>query len=359
MRSFVHTQPSTRVVFGTGTFDRLADEVRGVGARALVVSTPGRHQLADEAGRGLGVLLAGLFTEAMMHVPIENARAAREAAARVDADCAVAIGGGSAIGVAKAIALERTLPIVAVPTTYSGSEMTPIYGLTEGGVKRSGRDVRVRPGTVLYDPALTVSLPPRVSGSSGMNAIAHAVEALYAANATPISSLLAAEAIRALARSLPVVVKAPANLDGRADALYGAWLAGSALAIASMSLHHKLCHALAGAFNLPHAELHAVVLPHATAFNAETAPEAMRTIADALHVPEAAQGLYDLAVAIGAPLSLEEIGMPEDGLDFAAQLTVRNPYDNPRPIDQDGVRALLDDAYYGRRPAAASALRAR
>ena len=295
-----------------------------------------------------------------MHVPIENARRAREAAARVDADCAVAIGGGSAIGVAKAIALERTLPIVAVPTTYSGSEMTPIYGLTEGGVKRSGRDVRVQPATVVYDPALTVSLPPRVSGSSGMNAIAHAVEALYAADATPIGSLLAAEAIRALARSLPVVVKAPANLDARADALYGAWLAGSALAVASMSLHHKLCHALAGAFNLPHAELHAVVLPHATAFNADASPEAMRTIGDALGAPDAAQGLYDLAVTIGAPLSLEEIGMPEDGLDFAAELAVRNPYANPRPVDRPGVRALLDEAYYGRRPAGAgSALRTR
>jgi alcohol dehydrogenase class IV len=344
-----------------GTFDALPDEVRRVGARrALVVSTTGRRELADEAGRRLGSLLAGLFAEAMMHVPIENARAACAAAARVDADCAVPIGGGSAIGVAKAIALERSLPIVAVPTTYSGSEMTPIYGFTEDGVKRTGRDVRVQPRTVVYDPALTVSLPPRVSGPSGMNAIAHGVEALYAEDANPISSLVAAEAIRALARSLPAVVTAPVNLDGRTHALYGAWLAGSALAATSMSLHHKLCHAMAGAFNLPHAELHAVVLPHATAFNAEAAPEAMRTIADALGTPDAAQGIYDLAATIGAPLSLEEIGMPEDGLDLAAQLAVRNPYANPRPIDHAGMRGLLDDAYHGRRPAAAgSAVRTR
>ena len=193
MRSFVYSQPQIRVIFGTGTFERLADEVRCVGTRAIVLSTPGQRRLADEAGQRLGSLLAGVFAEAVMHVPIETVRAACAVAAHLDADCSVAIGGGSTIGLAKAIALDRAQPIVAVPTTYSGSEMTPIYGVTEAGVKRTGRDGRVVPKTIVYDPNLTVTLPPRVSGPSGMNAIAHCVEALYAEDASLISSVLAAE----------------------------------------------------------------------------------------------------------------------------------------------------------------------
>jgi alcohol dehydrogenase class IV len=350
VRPFVYLQPSIRVIFGYGTFDRLAEEVRRLGARALVVSTPGQRRLADEAGQRLGSLLAGVFADAVMHVPFETARAALAVAERIDADCSVAIGGGSTIGLAKAIALDRNMPIVAVPTTYSGSEMTPVYGVTEGGVKRTGRDARVLPKTILYDPALTLSLPPRVSGPSGMNAIAHCVEALYAEDANPVSSLLAAEGIRALARSLPVVVEAPASRGARAEALYGAWMGGSALGTTSMSLHHKLCHTLGGAFGLPHADVHAVVLPQATAFNREAAPDAMRAAADALGTGDAAEGLYDLAVRIGAPVALEQLGMPREGLDRAARLAVENPYYNPRAVDYAGVRLLLDAAYVGRRP---------
>jgi len=203
---------------------------------------------------------------------------------------------------------------------------------------------------VVYDPALTVGLPRRISGPSGMNAIAHSVEALYAPDANPIVSLVAAEGIRALARSLPIVVEEPANLDARADALYGAWLCGTALGATSMGLHHKLCHTLGGSFNLPHADVHTVVLPHATAFNRAAAPEAMRAIASALGAADAAQGLYDLAVRLGAPVALKEIGMPADGLDRAARLATENPYYSPRPIEYAGVRQLLDDAYVGRRP---------
>ncbi len=291
-----------------------------------------------------------MFAEAAMHVPIETARAARRRAAELNVDCCVAIGGGSTIGLGKAIALESPLPIVAVPTTYAGSEMTPIYGLTEGGVKKTGRDRRVLPATVLYDPALTLSLPPQISGPSGMNALAHCVEALYAEDANPLITLVAVEGIRALSRSLPVVVREPDNLDARSDAQYGAWLGGTALGAVGMAIHHKLCHTLGGSFNLPHAEVHTVVLPHAAAFNRDAAPEAMRLAAGALDAADAAQGLYDLAVRIGAPTSLKEIGMPRDGLDRAATLATENPYYNPRPIDFVSVRQLLEDAYEGTRP---------
>jgi alcohol dehydrogenase class IV len=327
--------------------------VKRLGAkRALVLATPEQRADAEEAARRLGDMAAGVYPEAVMHVPIETARAAREEAKRLNADCCVAIGGGSTIGLGKAIALESGLPIVAVPTTYAGSEMTSIYGLTEAGIKKTGRDRKVLPKTVLYDPALTVTLPSKVSGPSGMNAIAHCVEGLYAQDTNPIISLLAAEGIRALARSLPVVVKEPANLDARADALYGAWLAGTALGATSMSIHHKLCHTLGGSFNLPHAEVHTVILPHAVAFNREAAPEAMRIIADALGAKDAAQGIYDLAVRLGAPVALKDIGMPFDGLYRAATLATENPYYNPRPVDYPGVRELLENAYSGKRPGA-------
>jgi maleylacetate reductase len=351
MRNFVYEQLPSRVVFGAESFDRLAAEVERLGLkRAMMLTTPSQRGLADRAAHKLGVATAGIHAEAVMHVPVETARAARETARRLAADCLVAIGGGSTIGLAKAVAFDTGLPIIAVPTTYSGSEMTPIYGVTENGQKRTGRDRKVLPRVVIYDPLLSLELPAKVSGPSGMNALAHCVEALYAPDANPITSLMAAEGVAALAQALPRVALEPDDLEARSDALYGAWLAGSALGQVAMGLHHKLCHALGGAFNLPHAETHTVILPHAAAYNREAAPNAMRIIATALGAGDAAAGLYDLARSIGAPLSLQEIGMPAGGIERAATLATENPYANPRPVEFAGVLHLLDDAYYGRRP---------
>jgi alcohol dehydrogenase class IV len=207
------------------------------------------------------------------------------------------------------------------------------------------------PKTVIYDPELTFSLPAAVSGPSGMNAIAHCVEALYAKDGNPITSLIAEEGIRALAGSLAVVVREPKHPDARAEALYGAWLAGSALAAVGMALHHKLCHVLGGSFDLPHAEVHTVIIPQATAYNRDAAPEAMARIAQALRATDAAAGLFDLAVAVEAKTSLAELGMREADLDKAADLAAQNPYFNPRPVTREGVRTLLDNAFHGRRPA--------
>ena len=351
MRDFVYDQLACRVVFGAGTFDKLATEVDRLGlSKLLVLSTPGQVKLAEEAARRLGSYAAGLYPHAKMHVPIETAQQARAEARRLGADGAVAIGGGSTIGLGKAIALESGLPIVAIPTTYAGSEMTPIYGVTEGGAKKTGRDAKVLPRTVIYDPLLTLGLPAKISGPSGMNAIAHCVEALYAENANPATSLMAEEGIRALAHSLPRIAADLGDLDARGDALYGAWLAGISLGAVGMALHHKLCHTLGGSFNLPHAETHTIVLPHAAAYNSEAAPEAMQRIARALGGKEAAAGLYDLAAALGAPLALKEIGLQEQDLDQAAEIATRNPYYNPRPVSRDGIRRLLDDTFHGRRP---------
>jgi maleylacetate reductase len=355
MLTFSYEALPFRVVFGPGSLDRLPDEVERLGcARALVLCTPGQRRLAEDAAGRLGPLAVGIYDRAVMHLPAETADEARREAARLGADCCVAIGGGSTVGLAKAIALTSGQPIVAVPTTYAGSELTPIWGMTEGGLKRTGRDLRVLPRTVLYDPALTLSLPPSVSGPSGMNAVAHCVEALYAPDGNPIVSLMAEEGIRALATSLPVVVREPGNLAARSRALYGAWLAGTSLATTSMGLHHKLCHTLGGRYNLPHAEVHTVILPHAAAYNAGAAPEAMRRIAAALGTDDAAGGLYDLAAAIGAKTALKDIGMSAGDLDEAADLSTRDPYTNPATVTREGVRRLLDDAYYGRRPGISS-----
>jgi maleylacetate reductase len=291
----------------------------------------------------------------VMHVPIETAEAARAVAKELNADCCVAVGGGSTIGLGKAIALTSELPILAIPTTFAGSEMTPIYGITAQGQKKTGRDARVLPRTVIYDPQLTMTLPAKIAGPSGMNAIAHCVEALYAEDANPITSLMAEEGIRALARSLPKVVSDPADLDARAEALYGAWLAGACLGNVGMAIHHKLCHTLGGSYNLPHAETHTVILPHAVQYNRDAAKEAMARISRGLDgngVADAdpAGGLYDLARKIGAPLSLEEIGMKADALDDAARLATQNPYYNPRAIEYAAIRQLLQNAWEGRRP---------
>ncbi len=351
MPSFLYEALPSRVVFGAGALRRLGEELERLGSsRTLVLTTARGRRQAEEALGHLGATVVGIFDKAVMHVPVATARAAREEARRLGADSCLAIGGGSTIGLGKAIALQDDLPLIAVPTTYAGSEVTPIWGLTEAGVKRTGRDPKVLPKSVLYDPELTLSLPAAVAGPSGMNALAHCVEALYAENANPIVSLMAAEGIRALAESLPAVVRRPGDLEARGQALYGAWLAGTALGSVGMALHHKLCHTLGGSFGLPHAEVHTVILPHATAYNSAAAPGAMRTIARALDAETAAGGLHDLAKAIGAPLSLRAIGMAETDLDAAAEIASRDPYYNPRPIERGALRDLLQAAYDGHRP---------
>ena len=352
MRPFIHNALPGRVVFGTGSLTKLGEEIERLGARrALVLCTPEQKEQAQDVAARLGARCAGIFDRAVMHVPIETARAARDEARRLEADCAVAVGGGSTTGLGKAIALESSLPILAIPTTYAGSEMTPIYGITEGGLKRTGRDSRVLPRTVIYDPSLTLGLPSGLSATSGMNAIAHAVEGLYAEDANPITSLLAVEGIRALAQGLPRVIADPLDLEGRSECLYGAWLCGAVLGSVGMALHHKLCHTLGGTYNLPHAETHTVVLPHAIAYNRAAVPAAMQRAADALGAEDAAQGLYALARTLGAPAALKDLGMREADLDRAAEIATQSPYYNPRPVEYGAIRKLLDDAYHGREPA--------
>lgn len=355
MQGFVYQSAPSRVVFGAGVLAQLPDEVVRLGARrALVLTTPEQRGLGERVASLLGERAAGVYAQAVMHVPTDVARAAREAATRLGADCYVAVGGGSTIGLGKAIALESSQPIIAVPTTYAGSEVTPIYGLTEGRLKKTGRDARVLPRTVLYDPELTLTLPPDISAASGMNAMAHAVEALYAQDANPVISLMAEESIRALAHALPAVVRHPDNIAARGQALYGAWLAGVCLGNVGMALHHKICHTLGGTFNLPHAQTHAVMLPHTAHYNHAAATPALQRVARALgggQANEAGPLLYRLNQALGIPAGLLAIGMPEAGLEEAATLACANPYDNPAPVAHAPILALLGRAWRGEAPA--------
>ena len=351
MQEFTYTANPGRVLFGDGKIAALAEEVSRLGlSRVLVLSTPQQERQARGVADALGGLCAGLFAGAVMHTPVAVTEQALRVVRETGADGVVAFGGGSTIGLGKAIALRTDLPQIAVPTTYAGSEMTPILGETEGGRKVTQSTSKVLPEVVIYDVALTLSLPPMLSGTSGINAIAHAVEALYAQSRNPIISLIAAEGIGALARALPRIAETPGDVAARSDAQYGAWLCGTCLGAVGMALHHKLCHTLVGTFELPHAETHTIILPHALAYNAPAVPDAIKRLRHALGADDPATALYDLAGAVGAARALRDLGMPEGGIDRAVDLAFANPYWNPRPLERDGIRNLLNRAWAGEPP---------
>jgi maleylacetate reductase len=342
MKPFTYAALPTRVIFGRGKISEAASEATRLGMkRPLVITTP--HQA--NSGLMLVKALGGVaFAGAAMHTPTDVTAQAMDVVKAEGCDGTIALGGGSSTGLGKAIAFRTDLPQLVIPTSYAGSEMTNILGETAQGAKVTKRDPGIQPETVIYDPDLLGTLPAQFAATSGMNAIAHAVEGLYAVDGNPIVSLMAEEGIRALAAALPM---GPAAQD---EALYGAWLCGTVLGSVSMALHHKLCHVLGGTFNLPHAETHTVILPHATAYNAIGADAAMARIARALGATSAAGGLFDLAQGLGAPLTLKELGMAAEDLDKAADIAVANPYPNPRPLDRIAIRQLLEDAFSGRRP---------
>ena len=352
MDPFEYTPLPGRVVFGQGTLARIADEVSRLGcSRAFIVADP--HHATKAAAKLcelLGDRAVGLSTDAAMHTPVEVTERVLEKVTAAAPDCLVSLGGGSTTGLGKALALRTGLPQIAVPTTYAGSEATPILGQTEQGRKTTLRSSQVLPRVIVYDVDLTIGMPVSLSVVSGMNAMAHAVEALYAKDGNPVTSMLAEQGIAAFAAALPTLARDSQNIEARSNALFGAWACGNCLGTVGMALHHKLCHTLGGSFDLPHAETHTVILPHAAAFNESAAPEALQRAARALGVDAAAAGLFDLAKSLGAPTSLKAIGMSESDLDKAAEIATAAPYWNPRPINRAAIRALLADAYHGRRP---------
>lgn len=351
LRDFVYQGMPSRVVFGTGATEQTAALVAGLGCkRALVLSTPPQEAQAGHVAAILGPLSAGVFSHATMHTPVEVTNQALAAMQAVQADCTVAFGGGSTTGLGKAIAYRLGTPQIVIPTTYAGSEVTPILGQTEAGEKTTLRDAAILPELVIYDPLLTLTLPYAMSVTSGLNAMAHAAEALYAKDQNPISTLMATEGLRAFAKALPVLQHDLQNLEARRAALYGAWLCGTVLGTVGMSLHHKLCHVLGGSFELPHAETHAVILPHAIQFNEGEAYEALTPVREIFGGAKAGVALYDFAQNLGAPTSLKELGMAEKDLALAADIATRNAYWNPRPLTYERILELLQAAWRGDRP---------
>ena len=351
MSAFTYRTGPARIEFGRGGFANLSSVLEDLGCnRALVVSTAFQKPLAVTTAEILGDKSIGIFDGAAMHTPIQVTETAMLQVKSLEADCIVAVGGGSTTGLGKAIAYRTGLPNIVVPTTYAGSEVTPILGQTEDGLKTTINDPRVLPTVVIYDPELTHSLPQNMTVVSGLNAMAHAAEALYAKDRNPISTMLAVEGFAAMKRGLGLLSNDLQSHEGRDAALFGTWLCGTVLGQVGMALHHKICHTLGGSFDMPHAETHAVMLPHTIAFNAVSVPDLMQPIADVFDAAPG-QGLFDFAVKIGAPTSLNELGFKAADLDKAAGIATRDPYWNPRTIDEAGLRAMLQGAFDGTPPA--------
>ncbi|MBX3661804.1 MAG: maleylacetate reductase [Burkholderiales bacterium] len=348
--AFVVELSIPRAIFGADAVMRVQDELARLGiTRVLLIASASQADTGARLKHALGSICVALFTDVKMHVPRELVDTAYERLVANAADGLACVGGGSAVGLAKALALRKALPIVAVPTTYAGSEATPIYGITEAGVKKTGRNPVVLPKTVIYDPALTFGLTSHITVTSGLNALAHAFEALYAENTNPVIAALSVEAMRVLVRALPAAKANPHDRDARQECQYGAYLCGVALGNAAMSLHHKACHVLGGSFNLPHAEVHSVMLPYALAYNAPFAPQLARLSA-IFPGEDIAVAVKAFAKKLTAPMSLREIGMHESDLNGATHLMCETPYPNPRTLDPKDIRSMLQDAYTGARP---------
>jgi maleylacetate reductase len=344
--TFEHDTPAQRVVLAEGqAADRIRSELERLGATAVMVI--GGHRCAalmDELAASMRLR----WTEIAQHVPVGLAERARSAAATANIDTIVAVGGGSAIGLAKAVALTRSARIVAVPTTYAGSEATDVWGLTDASGKRTGVEPRVLPASVVYDPELVVSMPADLAAASGLNAVAHCVDALWAPRADPINAALATEGLTALHDGLLGLVDRPTDLDARARTQYGCYLAAVAFASAGSAMHHKICHVLGGTFDLPHAATHAIVLPYVLAWNAGAAPEASRRIASALHADDPNEGLERLRTRLGAPRALRELGLRETELTKAVAAALPAiPPSNPRPVGAHDLTRVLHAAWAG------------
>ncbi|KAK5126603.1 hypothetical protein LTR85_009537 [Meristemomyces frigidus] len=353
MQPFEYNANPGRVVFGSGSSKKLPEEVKRLNkSKPLLLSTV--HQkdqvkALEPILKDAGITPAGLFDNATMHTPTHVTDEALKYTKESGADCVISFGGGSTIGLGKAISIRTGLPHICIPTTYAGSEMTPILGETAEGKKTTRSDPKILPGTVIYDVDFTMTLPESMSATSGVNAIAHAVEALYARNTNPIMTLLALEGTKALAEALPIIVNSPQDADARSKAQYGAWLCAMCLGTVGMALHHKLCHTLGGSFNLPHAETHTIVLPHALAYNAPKIPDAMKKLADVLPGSDgdAIKGLNILLTKLKVKRGLKDFGMKEEDVDKAAGIAVGNPYWNPREIEKEPLRETIRRCWAG------------
>ena len=336
---FEYTPVPSKAVFGKNSTMKLREEVEALGGtRVMIACTKNMVARISHILDDMGDMVVSIYDKAEAHCPEHIALGAVKEFNDTNCDIVVVIGGGSTIGIGKAITLRTDAPLIVVATTPCGSESTPIHGMLIGNKKKTGRDRKVIARTSIYDPVLTTSMNAHLTGTIGMNSLAHCIEALYAQVKSPVSDIMAVEGIKALTQGLPESIKSPDNLDAREQVLYGGMLSGYCVTLAGIAIHHKLCHVLGGHHGIPHGESNSVVLPYAVAYNESAAPEAMKKIRNAMGTDSASGGIYDFATIIGVPKSLKELGMNESDLDLAAKETVeRTPY-NPKAVDEKSVR---------------------
>ncbi len=374
MNEFRYISYAQEIIFAAGSVARLRDAVEHFHMRRLMLCTTGslrragHIKLVEEA---LGSRLVAVFEHVQPHVPDFQVAEALELASEKEIDALIGMGGGSPIGMAKAVSLaleekrpgeparaafpidQPLIPVVAIPTTYAGSEMTPTFGITyhNDGVTRKVTltDAKITPKLVMYDPLLTLHLPPEITASTGINALAHCIEALYSITRNPLSTSMALSGVRSIYNALPCCYVDGNDLEARTEMLVGAFLAGSALSHVSMALHHGLCHILGGTAGVPHGVANSIILPHAVRFNIDaTAPqlaqaaEAMgvgrntsaSSIDDAVVAEEVVERIYTLIGQMKLPQHLRDVGVKETDLPNLAQLALqsRAVQSNPKPI---------------------------
>ena len=351
MMNFNYSTHKYSIIFGWNTIDRLQVEAERLGMkRVVVLTTPEQQAMGESVGKALGKFFVGVFPGAQPHTPFEATNAAAKFLEKGAIDGIVSVGGGSTIGLGKALVRRTDLPHITVPTTYAGSEVTPILGETREGNKETQSDPRLLPKLVIYDVNLSASLPVNIAILSGFNAIAHAVEAVYAQNRNPITSMMASEGIRAIATAMPAIAADQGDQVAREAILYGAWLCGTCLGTVGMSLHHKICHVLGGLYDMPHAQLHTAMLPHALAYNLPEIGEEKSYLVSALGTEDIATKLFELALELGAEMRLSEMGLPEDGLEAVIERTLASPYWNPRKLESNALHDMLRHAFEGKPP---------
>ena len=342
---------SPRVIFASGALSQVVNEIAHLNKkRILLISDESAATHATRLQTELGALVIHWVNHVVVHVPDDFSSPIADLVRREEIDLVLTIGGGSATGLGKIIALDCSIDLLAIPTTYAGSEMTSIWGRTHSNEKTTGRNPAVLPKTTIYDPELTLSLPYLVSVNSGMNAIAHAVEALYSPEVTSEIKAAALDGIRIFAAGLRGIRENINNLNARTDLLRGSMLCGFALNNSTMGIHHKICHTLGGMFDLPHAPMHSAVLPWAVQYNQDFATTQLNEVAEVLSARSAAEGLWDLANEVGAQTSLQELGYPLEKSEEVATVISSAKYVNPRPFNHDGILELLSNAYKGSRP---------
>jgi maleylacetate reductase len=366
MEQFHYVSYAQEIIFAPGSARQVGQAAERRGWRNLMLCANRSMQsngTIDSIKSSLGERLVAVYDRVQPHVQDIQFHEVLATTREKSVDAVIGLGGGSSLGMAKAVGFESHLPIIAIPTTYAGSEMTSVYGITHTDEdpprKVTVSDPGVTPKLVLYDPELTLALPPALTASTGINALAHCMEALYSKTRTPISTAAAVHGVRHIIGALLNCYLDGKDLEARTQMLLGSHLAGFSLASASMGLHHGLCHVLGGTANVPHGIANAIILPHAIRFNADATATQLIPAAEAIGVPvnrvnpmvvvEAlVQKIFYLIGKMTLPQRLRDAGVAESDLSRLAQIAFQNRtvQNNPNPITEPAqIETLLREAW--------------